>query len=79
MSAEKPLVHTIRRAKPLTSEEGTNILKRDQLSGRVHNIHSFRYRHDRRIACCAKTIRKNKRDIMAKHPTAFVYELRGGA
>lgn len=30
MSAEKNLVHTIRRAKPLTSEEGTNILKRDQ-------------------------------------------------
>jgi len=30
MSAEKTLVHTIRRAKPLTSEEGTNILKRDQ-------------------------------------------------
>jgi hypothetical protein len=30
MSAEKNLVHTIRRAKRLTSEEGTNILKRDQ-------------------------------------------------
>ena len=30
MSAEKDLVHKIRRAKPLTTEEGTNILKRDQ-------------------------------------------------
>jgi 5-methylcytosine-specific restriction endonuclease McrA len=30
MSAEKGLVHLIRRARPLTSEEGTNILKRDQ-------------------------------------------------
>src|ERR1700680_5297126 len=30
MSAEKTLLHTIRRAKPLTSEEGTDILKRDQ-------------------------------------------------
>jgi 5-methylcytosine-specific restriction endonuclease McrA len=30
MSAEKNLVHKIRRAKPLTTEEGTNILKRDQ-------------------------------------------------
>src|SRR5271167_1098792 len=30
MSAEKNLVHKIRRARPLTTEEGTNILKRDQ-------------------------------------------------
>ena len=30
MSAEKDLVHKIRRAQPLTSEEGTNILRRDQ-------------------------------------------------
>jgi 5-methylcytosine-specific restriction endonuclease McrA len=30
MSAAKDLMHTIRRAKPLTSEEGMNILKRDQ-------------------------------------------------
>jgi 5-methylcytosine-specific restriction endonuclease McrA len=30
MSAEKNLVHKIRRASPLTTEEGTNILKRDQ-------------------------------------------------
>jgi 5-methylcytosine-specific restriction endonuclease McrA len=30
MSAEKDLVHRIRRAKPLTSEEGMNILKRDR-------------------------------------------------
>jgi 5-methylcytosine-specific restriction endonuclease McrA len=30
MAAEKNLVHKIGRAKPLTSEEGTNILKRDQ-------------------------------------------------
>ena len=30
MSAKKDLVHRIRRAKPLTSEEGTNILKRDR-------------------------------------------------
>lgn len=29
MSAEKDLVHRIRRARPLTSEEGTKILKRD--------------------------------------------------
>ena len=29
MKAEKDLVHSIRRAKPLTSEEGMNILKRD--------------------------------------------------
>ena len=29
MSAAKDLVHRIRRAKPLTSEEGINILKRD--------------------------------------------------
>ena len=29
MSAAKDLVHRIRRAKPLTSEEGMNILKRD--------------------------------------------------
>ena len=29
MSAAKDLVHRIRRAKPLTSDEGTNILKRD--------------------------------------------------
>ena len=28
--SRKTLVHTIRRAKPLTLEEGTNILKRDQ-------------------------------------------------
>jgi 5-methylcytosine-specific restriction endonuclease McrA len=30
MSVKKDLVHRIRRAKPLTSEEGTNILKRDR-------------------------------------------------
>lgn len=30
MSVEKELVHRIRRAKPLTSEEGMNILKRDR-------------------------------------------------
>jgi 5-methylcytosine-specific restriction endonuclease McrA len=30
MSAAKDLVHRIRRAKPLTSEEGLNILKRDR-------------------------------------------------
>jgi 5-methylcytosine-specific restriction endonuclease McrA len=29
MSVERDLVHRIRREKPLTSEEGTNILKRD--------------------------------------------------
>jgi 5-methylcytosine-specific restriction endonuclease McrA len=30
MSAAKDLMHRIRRAKPLTSEEGMNILKRDR-------------------------------------------------
>ncbi len=30
MSASKALTHTIRKAKPLTSEEGTNILRRDR-------------------------------------------------
>ena len=30
MSAAKDLTHTIRKAKPLTSEEGMNILKRDR-------------------------------------------------
>jgi 5-methylcytosine-specific restriction endonuclease McrA len=30
MSSEKKLVHKIGRAKPLTSEEGADILKRDQ-------------------------------------------------
>ena len=30
MSAAKNLTHTIRKAKPLTSEEGMNILKRDR-------------------------------------------------
>jgi len=30
MSAAKDLTHTIRKAKPLTSEEGANILKRDR-------------------------------------------------
>ena len=30
MAPKKDLVHRIRRAKPLTSEEGTNILERDR-------------------------------------------------